>query len=154
VSEIRVSAEAPVGAPAELVYRLIADYREHHPKFLPPAFTDLVVEKGGVGAGTVFSMKMKAFGQTTHSRMTVSEPEPGRVLVEADADPSSDLTTVFTVEPAGAASRVRFDTRWHPKGGIAGLMERWLAPRFLRGVYADELRRLDAYAREQVGDRG
>ena len=149
MSEIRVVAEAPVGAPADRVYSLIADYQRHHPNFLPPAFSDLVVEQGGVGAGTVFSMTMRAFGQTTHARMAVTEPEPGRVLVESDADPASDLHTIFTVEPDGAASRVRFDTRWHPKPGIAGLVERLFAPRFLRGVYADELRRLDAYARQQ-----
>ena len=151
MSEIRVVAEAPVGAPPERVYGLIADYRRHHPNFLPPAFSEVVVEQGGVGAGTVFSMKMRAFGRTTQSRMQVTEPEPGRVLIESDADPASDLRTVFTVEPDGAASRVRFDTTWHPQGGVAGLMERLLAPRFLRGVYADELRRLDAYARQQVG---
>ena len=41
------------GAPAEVVYGYLADMREHHPRFLPPAFEDFKVESGGVGAGTV-----------------------------------------------------------------------------------------------------
>jgi hypothetical protein len=36
VSELRVAAERAVGAPADLVYRLIADFDRHHPRFLPP----------------------------------------------------------------------------------------------------------------------
>ncbi len=39
MSELRVTAERLIDAPAELVYRLIADYREHHHRFLPPAST-------------------------------------------------------------------------------------------------------------------
>lgn len=148
MGEIRVTAEAPVGAPSDLVYRLIADYHQHHPVFLPPAFADLKVEEGGMGAGTVFSFTMKAMGRTIPGRMRVSEPEPGRVLVESDT--ASGLTTTFTVEPRGSTSLVRFDTRWQPKPGLAGVIERLFAPRFLRGVYADELGRLDRYARSQM----
>jgi hypothetical protein len=44
---------------------------------------------------------------------------------------------------------VRISTTWNGAGGIGGLFERMFAPRVLRGIYADELKRLDAYAREQ-----
>ena len=53
MSESRVVVERVVGAPAELVYRCIADFDRHHPRFLPPAFSQFRVEEGGVGAGTV-----------------------------------------------------------------------------------------------------
>ena len=53
MAPIVVSAEGTVDAPAETVYRYIADMREHHPHFLPPAFSDFQVESGGVGAGAV-----------------------------------------------------------------------------------------------------
>ena len=33
-------------------------------------------------------------------------------------------------------------------GGIGGVFERMFAPRVMRAIYADELKRLDAYARE------
>ncbi len=48
---VSVAAEAPVGAPAGLVYDLITNFLEHHPRFLPNNFSDLEVEQGGVGAG-------------------------------------------------------------------------------------------------------
>ena len=47
---IHVSAEGTVDAPAETVYGYIADMQEHHPRFLPAAFSDFKVEAGGVGA--------------------------------------------------------------------------------------------------------
>lgn len=50
---IHVSAERVVDAPADTVYGYLADMREHHPRFLPPAFSAFEVEAGGVGEGTI-----------------------------------------------------------------------------------------------------
>jgi hypothetical protein len=147
MARIVVSAEGTVDAPAETVYRYIADMREHHPRFLPPAFSDFRVESGGVGAGTVLHYKVTAGGRTREFRTKVAEPEPGRVLTESDTNSSS--VTTFTVSPQGAASLVRISTSWDGAGGIGGVFERMFAPRVMRGIYADELKRLDAYARER-----
>jgi uncharacterized protein YndB with AHSA1/START domain len=146
MARILVSAERTVDAPAETVYRYIADMREHHPRFLPPAFSDFRVESGGVGAGTVTRFKMTAGGRTREYQMKVAEPEPGRVLTESDT--SSSSVTTFTVSPQGGASLVQISTAWDGAGGIGGLFERMFAPRVLRTIYLDELGRLDAYARE------
>jgi len=134
-----------VGAPADTVYGYIADMREH-PRFLPPAFSDFRVESGGVGAGTITRFKVTAGGRTREYRNVVAEPEPGRILTESDTGSSS--VTTFTVTPQGNASLVRISTTWDGAGGIGGFFERTFAPRVLRGIYADELKRLDAYARE------
>jgi hypothetical protein len=142
-----VSAEAAVDAPADVVFGYIADMRDHHPRFLPPAFSDFRVESGGVGAGTVTRFKLTAGGRTREYRMTVAEPEPGRVLTESDMN--SSAVTTFTVSPQDDASLVRITTAWDGAGGIGGVFERMFAPRVLRGLYADELKRLDAYARER-----
>ena len=147
MARIVVSADGMVDAPAETVYCYIADMREHHPRFLPPAFSDFQVESGGVGAGTVLHYKVTAGGRTREFRTKVAEPEPGRVLTESDTNSSS--VTTFTVSPQGAASLVRISTSWDGAGGIGGLFERMFAPRVLRAIYADELKRLDAYARER-----
>jgi hypothetical protein len=141
-----VSAEGTVDAPADTVYRYLADMRGHHPRFLPPAFSDFQVESGGVGAGTVTRFKMTAGGRTREYRMKVAEPEPGRVLTESDMN--STAVTTFTVSAQGGASLVRISTAWDGAGGIGGLLERMFAPRELRAIYADELKRLDVYARE------
>ena len=141
-----VSAEGTVEAPAETVYRYIADMREHHPRFLPPAFSDFRVESGGVGAGTITRYKLTAGGRTREYRTKIAEPAPGRVLTESDT--GSSAVTTFTVSPQGTASLVQISTAWDGAGGIGGLFERMFAPRVLRAIFTDELSRLDAYARE------
>jgi uncharacterized protein YndB with AHSA1/START domain len=152
MAKINVSAERTIDAPAPAVYGYIADMREHHPNFLPPAFSDFEVEEGGVGAGTVTRFKVNAGGRSREYRMRVSEPEPGRVLAESDTN--SSLVTTFTVTPANGASRVQIETTWDGAGGIGGFFERMFAPRVMRGIYADELERLDAYARERGAAAG
>lgn len=148
MATISVSAEERISAPADTVYRYIADNHDHHRHFLPPAFSDFEVVSGGVGAGTVTTFKVTAGGRTRQYRMTIAEPEPGRVLTETDS--GSSLVTTWTVTPQGdSASTVRISTTWQGAGGIGGFFERTFAPRALRGLYADELNRLDAYAREQ-----
>lgn len=145
---IHVAAEREIGAPSESVYRYLADMREHHPNFLPPAFTDFTVEAGGVGGGTITQFKVHAGRRVREYRMQVSEPEPGRVLTETDMN--SSLVTTFTVEPQGAGSLVRITTGWQGAGGIGGFFERLFAPAVMRRLYEDELERLDSYAREQT----
>jgi len=146
MARIAVSAERTVDAPADTVYRYVADMREHHPRYLPPAFSDFRVESGGVGAGTITRFTVRAGGRTREYRMRVAEPEPGRVLTESDT--GSSMVTTTTVSPQGGASLVRISTTWDGAGGIGGLFERMFAPRVMRAIYADELDRLDAYARE------
>jgi hypothetical protein len=143
LARIRIVEEAPIGATPALVYGLIADYRQHHPRFLPPAFSDLTVEQGGVGAGTVFTYTFKLAGRTMHPRTAVTEPEPGRVLVESDGR----VTTRFIVDPEAQHTRVRFETEYESPGP-QGLIESLLVPPMLRKLYRDELRRLDKYARQ------
>jgi hypothetical protein len=148
MGQITVEQEGTVGAPAELTYGLIAD-DAHHQKFLPGAFSNFRVLAGGIGAGTVHSFDIKAGGRVRTYVMDVSEPEPGRVLVESDRE--SSLVTTFTVTPDGPGCRVRISTRWQGAGGIGGFFERTFAPKVLRRLYAEELARLDGYAREQAG---
>src|SRR6187551_1065374 len=104
----RFSAERLLDAPADVVYHCIADYEHHHrPEgFLPSAFSDLQIERGGIGAGTRFSYTMTLAGKSRRATTEVSEPEPGRVLVET----GPTVRTVFTVRPEGTRVRVRFDT--------------------------------------------
>jgi hypothetical protein len=146
VRKINVSAERHVHAPAGRVYGYIRDFREHHPKFLPPQFSDFTVESGGIGAGTMHSFKMTLGGRTTEYRVRVGEPEPGRVLIESA--PARCMLTTFTVDPdIDGGSIVRIETTWY-SAGLRGAVERMVAPRMLRRVYEQELRLLDRYARE------
>jgi hypothetical protein len=141
--KISASAERHIHAPAGRVYEYIRDFREHHPKFLPPQFSDFTVEAGGIGAGTLHSFKMTLGGRTTEYRVRVGEPEPGRVLIESA--PARCMLTTFTVDRDDGGSRVRIDTSWYSTG-IQGLVERLVAPRMLVKVYQEELRLLEQYA--------
>ena len=151
MAEVHVVTERLVGAPADRVYALIADHREHHPRFLPSNFSNFEIERGGVGAGTITTFTITAGSRSRNYRMRVDEPVPGRVMTESDT--TSSLVTTWTVTPEGEHSRVRIETRWDGAPGVAGFFERLFAPPSLRRIYNDELRRLDRYAREQVGQR-
>jgi hypothetical protein len=145
---INVSADRLIEAPPEIVYGYVADHREHHPKFLPPAFSDFKVEAGGTGAGTITTFKVTAGGRTRAYRMEVAEPEPGRVMTESDTE--SSLVTTWRIDPEGQGSRVKISTGWQGAGGIGGFFERLFAPRVMRGIYEDELERLNEYAQSQA----
>lgn len=144
-------AERVLDAPAEVVYHLIRDYAEHHraaPEgFLPDAFTDLVVERGGVGEGTAIRFTSTLGGRRQVATAEISEPVPGRVLLES----GPGVETTFTVEPEGTdRARVRFDTVLEARG-LTGLSTRLFAPRLLRPLYEDEMERLERHARAHTG---
>jgi uncharacterized protein YndB with AHSA1/START domain len=147
MAKIAVEREGVVGAPAELTYRLIAD-DQHHQRFLPDGFSGFTTLEGGVGAGTVHRFTVTAGGRTREYTMRVEEPEPGRTVSENDQ--TSSLVTRFEVTPDGERCRVRITTTWDGAGGVGGLFERLFAPRVMGRMYADELARLDRYAREQA----
>ena len=146
MARVQASAERAVDAPADEVYGYLADMHQH-PHFLPPAFSDFQVVEGGVGAGTVTTFAVTAGGRTRNYRMNVTEPVPGRTLVETDAN--SSLVTTFNVEPQGGKSLVRIHTSWDGAGGIGGFFEKTFAPGAMRRLYLDELDRLSTYATQQ-----
>jgi hypothetical protein len=80
--------------------------------------------------------------------MRISEPEPGKVLVESDT--RSALVTTITVNPEGSGSRVILETVWESAGDLMGLLETWFAPGMMRRMYEDEFNRLERYAQEQI----
>ena len=56
--------------------------------------TNTLHVEGGYGAGSVITYDLIAFGKASHVRARVTEPEPGRVLVEAGArnpDPGESI---------------------------------------------------------------
>jgi hypothetical protein len=66
------------------------------------------------------------------------------VLSETYTEQSA--VTRFTVDPAGSQSRVRIETTWESSRGPAGLIERLIAPRLFRKLYAQELDLIERWA--------
>lgn len=146
-------ASTVVKASAHQVYAIIADYHQGHPHMLPKQFTKLTVAQGGVGAGTQVRFEMNVMGQTHRFHGVITEPEPGRVLVESNtSDTMPPSVTTFTVEPlAGDAHcQVTIQTQSQSRNGLAGVIERFLSKRFLQRVYAQELALLATYAEGQT----
>ncbi len=141
---IRVTATSRIDAPAATTYGVLADYRVGHPSILPPTFRNLVVESGGVGAGTRIRFEMKMAWKTRKLRAVIAEPDPGRVLVETDLD--SGAVTTFTVTPIDSRScQVLINTEW-TVGRLKAVIERPLARRLVEPLYREELKNLQRVA--------
>jgi Polyketide cyclase / dehydrase and lipid transport len=138
-----ITATKRIAAPAELVYEIIADYRNGHPQILPTKyFKSLEVESGGRGAGTIIRFEMRVLGRTQNFRSAILEPRPGRELVEKSL--SSQTVTSFEVIPRGNGqiSDVHIRTESTARTGIAGILESVFSRILLRRIYARELNRL------------
>ena len=141
-----ITATSLVPAPPDRVYSILADYRDGHPKILPRQFSGMMVEQGGVGAGTVIRFKLRVLGRDQTFRAAITEPQPGRVLVETDLDANGAVTT-FTVEPGptGEQSRITITTELPVRSGFLGIIEGFLATRLLRPIYIRELALLASF---------
>jgi hypothetical protein len=148
--QYRVSSRGRIEARPARVYAAIADYERQHPNIIPPEyFRRLEVLEGGVGAGTRTRVEMRVLGTTRVFEQVITEPEPGRVLVESNQDGSG--VTTFTVEPAdgGEASVVTIATDMVARPGVPGALERLLTSMLLPRIYRKELARLADYVARQ-----
>ncbi|MEO7272731.1 MAG: hypothetical protein ABIX28_06970 [Vicinamibacterales bacterium] len=100
-----VTMSRRMAARPQPIHAVIADYHDGHRRIVPPrVFTWLAVEKGGMGAGTEIRFAMRVMGSTRVSRGIVTEPDPGRTIVETY--PETGIVTTFLIEPAGANDSV------------------------------------------------
>jgi|SRR4026207_259591 hypothetical protein len=144
-----LSASKLISSPAQRVYELIADYRNGHPRILPkPYFVSLDVEQGGYGAGTIINFQMQLMGRIQSFHSTITEPEPGHILVETDMN--TGAFTTFTVDPrlGGQEAFVTIATTTNIPDGIVGKIQGWLTSQLLRPIYLKELDQLAAVAKE------
>ena len=148
MGKIYVEESAVVEAPLAVVYGVIADYEVGHPAILPkPFFESLTVEEGGQGAGTVIRIHMNVFGTKAIYRQVITEPEPGRVLVEDDVE--AGVKSTFIVDPlnGGQYSKVTIQSEFRLSKGLRGFMERLTNPIIMRHIFKKELRQLNNYVK-------
>ena len=143
---IAVSAE--IAAPASRCYAVFRDYEVAHAAVVPRRwFGPLEVLTGGIGAGTGVRFTMRVLGQTRLLHARVTEPEPGRMLMETLEE--TGAVSTFTVVALGAdRARITIATMLQRGGGLRGAVERWLTRRVLPAVYREELERLRRYLAE------
>ena len=135
-----------INAPAAAIYEIIADYRTNHPRILPKSyFLSLDVEEGGFGAGTIVNFKMRLLGRTQSFRSLISEPEPGRSLLEVDLN--SGVSTRFDViSVEEGRSQVSISTELKDRGIVEGFIAKLL----LQKIYRQELELLSNLAKDQA----
>jgi polyketide cyclase/dehydrase/lipid transport protein len=146
MTRARAHAENLIDARPGAVYKVLSDYTVHHPRIMPtPTFSNLTVETGGVGAGTVFHITLRMAGKRQRLHMEVGEPEPGHILTETNLD--SGAVTVFTVDSDHdkGRTRARISSEWETERGIRGLVDRLVAPILMERIFTKQLRQLDQY---------
>jgi hypothetical protein len=146
MNEQTVSASLAIEQPPRRLYDILADYHDGHPRILPqPPFESLSVVRGGRGAGTIIEVWMRVWGRRESFRSVVSEPEPGRVLVETN---DNGYVTTFTVDPQGPRSAlVTISTDLSAGNGVGGMIQRLFARRLLGPVFHQQLEQLATLAR-------
>jgi hypothetical protein len=148
--KIHAQASHIIDARPEQVYAVIRDYEVGHPAILPKYFTSLRVVKGGQGEGTELHIDLNVYGQKFHYHQVVTEPEPGRTLVETDVE--TGQFSRFTFEPlnGGKQTKVTIFSEFPASGGFKGMMEKLLQPSFVGRMFKEELHILDNYVRGQA----
>jgi hypothetical protein len=143
-AHVAFSMRIPAAPPR--IWRILTDYRVHHPAILPPhIFRKLEVLSGGMGAGTRFRLTMRLGGKDHITDLSVTEPRPGHTLIERADDGSAE--TRFLLEPtdAGQATLLTFDTDYTLPGGFFLPLQRWVTNNILRGLFRQEMTLLTKY---------
>lgn len=142
MARFHIAEAREIAARPEVIWDILADYRDGHPHILPGAFGPLEVEQGGKGAGTVIRFETHVLGTTRRFHQAVTTPEPGRVLMESDVDGPNHTTFTLTPLDGGARTRVEIASDMQTSPGIFGAVEaamtRWLIP----PIYRQELEKL------------
>jgi hypothetical protein len=141
------TATKDIQVPAEILYNIIADYRRMHWLILPKQyFLSLEVEEGGFGAGTIVNFAMRILGQTQSFHSLITEPEPGRLLVETDI--KSGIATSFHIVPIEKEGQTRVTISTELEG--RNFLEAWIAKMMLQKIYRLELDLLAQVGEEQA----
>jgi len=69
--------------------------------------------------------------------------------VLSEAYPDQSAVTRFIVDPEGDQSLVRIETSWESSRGLAGLIERFVAPCLFGKLYREELDLIERWSIEQ-----
>ncbi|HEX2910892.1 MAG TPA: SRPBCC family protein [Chloroflexia bacterium] len=150
MSKLHVEASMVIDVEPAVIYAILSDYRQQHPSITPKKyFSNLIVEEGGQGAGTVYRVTVTVMGVKNDFHMVVSEPEPGRIIAERDLE--KDLVTTFTIDPLenGKKSKVTIATDSAARKGLGGFMDKLFTPPVMRRIYQEELGLLANYVQNK-----
>jgi hypothetical protein len=103
------------------------------------------VEEGGIGAGTKIRFEMVMFGKAQQAQSVITEPEPGRVLVESTTDGLAVTSFIVEARDGGKAANVTISTDLKSQGLIGNAIIKFLFKR----IYREELELLAEFAAQK-----
>lgn len=137
----KVSATSSIDIPVapETALAALTDYETVRPRILTSHFRDYKVVSGGQGAGTIAEWILQATESRSRNIQAVVTVS-GNTVTESDSN--SSLVTTYTVDAAGAGTKVTTKTEWTGAGGIGGFFEKTFAPLGLKKIQAELLNNL------------
>jgi hypothetical protein len=137
----KVSASSSIDIPVapEAAIAALTDYETVRPRILTSHFRDYKVVTGGQGEGTIAEWILQATESRSRNIQAVVTVS-GNTITESDTN--SSLVTTYTVESAGAGSKVTTLTEWTGAGGVGGFFEKTFAPLGLKKIQAELLSNL------------
>lgn len=135
--KVDVKESLLIGAPAEKVYKVLAD-PQHHIRILPDVFSNYRAEEDSIVAFTV-----KALGTTRNVKARVEYVELNKLIRETDLEKGTCVE--FLLEPHADGTIVTISTHYKTALTLAGVLEFLFAPGFLHRIYMEELVLLGRY---------
>ena len=155
MNKIHVEYSAIIEAEPALIYAIFVDFEEAHIAILPkPYFEKIVLKEGGLGAGTIYDLHMNIFGAKSQAEMHVSEPNPGRTLLEESQDGRVKTTIEVIPINGSTASHVTIQSDFAQSPGLGGFMEKIFIPFIIRHIYKKELQNLALYVQQNDSPHG
>ena len=143
MGEVNVEESLLVGAPPDVVYRVLAD-PTHHARILPEAYTNYAPEDDAVIS---FSLKIGSIKRDF--KVQTEQTEPNKLFREIDLQ--TNILTEFRLVPHEQGTVVTIATHYKTDRSISGFMESLFAPTFRRQLYKEELVKLGRYVLLQSG---
>jgi hypothetical protein len=147
LNRLRIEVSTSIEADPADIYAILADYRTSRSAILPRQyFPKLILASGGQGAGTYLEVHVDVYGMKRVLRPRVSEPEPGRLLVESDEN--TGWRTTYRVDPINGSNQslVTITTDSPTIPGLQGFLERMILGFFLRRAHRKTLELLAEYS--------
>lgn len=146
MKQVTSSESSVIPASPEVVYKILADYHVAHPAILPkPYFSNLDIETGGIGLGTVFRLEMNVFGNKEIFKMKVIEATESVRIVEKDEIKQVLTTFDLSPEEGGQHCLLNITTTAPASPGLKGWLEGWMNPPITRMIFRKQLRLLAEY---------
>lgn len=147
-----IEGEILIWRRVEDVFDFVADER-NEPRYNPRMLRVEKLTDGEIGIGTKFAATTNSGRETADMIIEVTAFDRPRRLASATTLPSMSITGTSTLEPAGAATRMRWSWELRPRGALKllGPIVTVVGRRNETAIWADLKRLLESEGDNQAG---